>query len=175
MIQHLTNGIQGSAVRAFRSEGGWIIEIIHPRMTAQRAQIVTQLEKLLNNLPAHVEWDIVWKLFLYSTAEERFKGQGTLHTEPEEHDQRGASVVTLAASDTYINLTEFDCEILSFCAYHGIVLQAQISVDASGTPILPYVAGGQYVWLEAMGGNYGLAAVSTIATKPGYLNLTLHQ
>lgn len=174
MIQHIQNGLPGSQVRAFHSNGGWIIEIIHPQMNAQRTRILAQVEHLLNNLPAGVQRDIVWKLFSYSNTDESFREQGTLHTIPEE-DDHGISLVTLSADDTYVDLTEFDCEILSFSSYHGRTMIARVSRNSNGQILLPYQNAVPYSWLEALGGNYGIQGVASVPARAGYLNITLRR
>lgn len=167
MKNHLEHRVPGSTVRAFHGYAGWIIELLHPDIRTNQDRIVSLLEAALANLPANVEKDIVWKVFLYADSAERFKSHGTLHTIPADND-----LVTLAGDDCYLDLTEYDCEIISFNPYHGRQLIGRNSLTDGGIPILPYIPAARYLWLETMGSHYDIDNVSN-SSLPNEIIVTL--
>lgn len=164
MINYLQQNIAGSFVRAYHGEAGWIIEVVHANLsdTKHRSTILQTIENLLNKIPQGIHNDIIWKLFLYGSKDERFKLNGTLHVTPEEYSSYGVSTTTLSANDTYVNLTEYDCEIISFNESRGLLIQAMVALNNQGQPILPYQNIQRYLWLEAMGGHYEIGNVTVV-------------
>lgn len=71
-----------------------------------------------------------------------------------------------SANDAYLDMPEFDAEFISFNDYHGHIIPALETVSSDGSKVLAYkpVA---YEWLEAVGGNYGIARVTPKAPIGG--------
>lgn len=162
----IRNAIQavfnGALVRARETDGGWLIEVIHQQCralgtSAFRRQIEGILASISNSNPPLV----IWKLFVYPDESSRYLSQGTLHCIPSDINDQGIKTTTLAGMDAYLDIPEFDAELISFSNYRGHVIPALESLSATGNPILPVQAlPVQYLWLEAMGGEYSVQAVN---------------
>lgn len=156
IINAITNAIPHTVVRCFETTGGWVIEAINPVFNnpAVAEQSVAQAlhRWLLQNQPVV----IIWKIFVYTNADERFSVSGTLHVRESEYDNDGIQTTFLEADDCYVNLSEFDAEILQLGDYNGRQLNVFEAMSDDGIhPLLQYnqVA---YIWLETLGGSYYL-------------------
>jgi len=142
-------------IRCNNASGMWIIEIIAPHLTSENRQeiIDTIYETVKTNFP---QQGVIWKLFLYKTEEGRFIINGTLHTVPKKYDHNGVGTIILSASDAYIAITAFDGEVIQMAQASGLQIIARESLNDNQSPILPYKEDVNYLWLEALGGCFGL-------------------
>lgn len=156
---------RGALVRAKNSDGGWVVEVVHVDCTnlgtaqfRQRIQVI--LSRVTNPSPPL----IIWKLFTYSNEESRYLEHGTLHEIPSSFEN-GMHTVTQGGQDSYLDIPEFDSEIISMSNYRGHCIPALESVGSTGQVILP-VQQVDYSWLEAIGGEYNVLKV----VRDGSLN-----
>lgn len=165
IINAIENTFTGAQVRAQKTSGGWLIEVIHPHCSARGPSAFRQqIERVLSGVTNPNPPIIIWKLFVYSAEHERYLDHGTLHTQRSDYSS-GIYTVTLAANDAYLDIPEYDAELLSFSDYKGHLIPTLESIDAGSNPIMP-VKPIQYIWLEAVGGEYSVSQV----TPAGSLN-----
>jgi hypothetical protein len=144
----------------------WIVEAIplanaNQNKAAVEAAIRQEVSRLPN--PPH----LVWRLFIYQNPDDRFKVNGTLHQHNSAYSAGGIYTVTLDAGDVYVNLSEFDGEVLQLGYRNGEVLEGIETLGSGGTPILPYYPQHTHTWLEALGGEYHLGPNPVVVTNQG--------
>lgn len=115
----------------------------------------------------------VWKKYLYSNLDDRFVENGTLHTVPQTYSPDGIPTTILAAADCYLNITAFDAEAMQIGLKTGLQILGRDSKNDQGQPILPYQPNTDYLWLEALGGNYTIIQNGTRRLQDGNIQVTL--
>lgn len=165
IINEIQGAFQGALARAVETDAGWLIEVIHQQCgTLGSSAFRRRIEQALKKVPNPNPPTMVWKLFVYPDEENRYLSQGTLHTLPSSQTS-GMHTVTLSENDVYLDIPEFDSELLSFSNYRGHLIPALVTIDANKNAIFPYQAV-QYRWLEALGGEYTIQNT----TNAGNLN-----
>jgi hypothetical protein len=164
--QALMNFLNCQYVRCRETQGMWLIEIVISNLTpAGRNTILASLPRTLQALQQpnlHI-----WKAFAYADDSSRYTAKGTLHSIPSTYEN-GIYSTTLSASDCYLDITEFDGELLQMRPPAGHIIYAQESVNSLGQPILPYQVGATHIWLEAMGGEYTLGTNAVHVTNSNH-------
>jgi hypothetical protein len=167
-----------SKCRAALAQGGWIVEVVFPTLTAaNRGAVLRTVEhEVRSHFPSDPQ--VFWKIFVYKSKTDRYLIDGTLHTVDEYHTPDGTPVTTLAAGDCIVRLTEFDGEVLLMGDYKSMTIEVSEAVSSSsGRPILPFVPQSKYIWLETQGGYYALDAGTQVRkltnTSPAELEVKL--
>jgi hypothetical protein len=169
----LGNLLPGWRVRCRLNHNHWIIEVI-PTRPAQlnKDQVFEKVKDGLSQLPNGPQ--IIWRVFIYLNADDRFQVNGTLHTEKSFYSDGGIHTVTLSAGDAYLSLSEYDGEILQMCYRAGDIIEGIETLGSNGLPILGFQMGQKHVWLESLGGEYHLADDDPVTVdNPGNVPLRL--
>lgn len=148
-LAHILNA---QYVRCRQTSGLLIVEVVIANVTSQ------QKSQIWANAPQSIQQvyggnAMIWKVYIYANHDDRFTANGTLHTIPSSRED-GCHTVTLSADDCFANITEFDSELLQMGPPNGHIVYAKESIDEQGHPILPHQARVNYLWLEAVGGEY---------------------
>ena len=102
------------------------------------------------------EQESVWKLCTAKDEVSAFNVHTSLRTNPSRYDENGVWTSTLMAADAYLEIREYDAELLIAGACRSV--QAIETLAEDGTPMLPYrparhlalqVHGEEYEVLEA--------------------------
>lgn len=178
LINIIANAIPHTIVRCFETTGGWVVEAVNPNFANEATAEQQILNALQNGVPAGMQPLILWKVFAYSNEIEKFTVSGTLHTRAADYDDNGIQTTYLEANDCYVNISEFDGEILQLGDYNGLRIEViEAMTDDNQQPLLPYQANAHHHWLETLGGQYGLdnnRRVEVIGAAAHPIRLAIH-
>ena len=148
-------------VRMQQTQWGWVVEVIDERFGAppdSTYDTVSRLFRAIDSLLAS-RGETVWKLCTARDELAAFNVNATLRTIPSGPDENGTWTSTLTVADTYLEITEYDAELLYANATTS--LQAIETTTAAKTPLLPYKpAPVRYRTLEVGGHAYLVSRTS---------------
>jgi hypothetical protein len=142
-----------SQIRAELADGGWVVEIVHPAFGEDAHAETSEAFRALDAaLAPHREF--IWRLCTAANELGRFSEHATLRTNPTRMID-GVLTSTLMAEDCYLDITEFDAELLHY-AYrpewdrhvHGIESRSD------GKPLLSFKRSSKYLTIETGGSAY---------------------
>jgi len=156
--QHLRTRYPESQIRAELADGGWVVEIVHPAFgTDAHAETREAFRVLDAALAPHREF--LWRLCTAENDLGRFSEHATLRTNPTRMID-GVLTQTLMAGDCYLDITEFDAELLHYsdrpewdCRVHGVESRSD------GGPLLSFKPTSKYVTIEVGGSAYPIDTI----------------
>lgn len=164
LLAALAQALVNWSIRCKLVQGMWIVEAVAPANAPQvnKPQLFQQIRNIIAQNQTTAPHPI-WKLFVYQQDSDRFTVNGTLHTVPSSYSHDGIYTTTLSGLDCYVDISEFDGEALQLGYQAGDVVQAKEAVNSNNVPVLPYQNGANHIWLESLGGEYGIAQNGVVA------------
>ncbi len=145
-----------AAIRAQCGDGGWVVEIVHPRFGADPHAETKDAFRLLDSALAG-QREFVWHLCTAENELDRFSDHATLRTNPTRY-VNGVRTSILMAGDCYLDITEFDAEVLNYSekpewnrSVEGIETRSE-----SGEPLLSFKPTSKYLTVEIGGTAHAL-------------------
>ncbi len=145
-----------AALRAQSGDGGWVVEIVHPFFGKDPHAETKEAFRLLDAaLAPHREF--VWLLCTAQSEAERFTEHATLRTIPTRM-VNGVMTSTLTIDDCYLDIPQFDAEVLQYSQTPewDRRIEGVESASDSGTALLPFKSSSRYVTIEVGGTSYEL-------------------
>ena len=165
--------LQEPRIRLQHTEWGWVVEVVHAAfgdIADERYQQISMLFGAIESV-LREQGDIVWKLCTAKDELASFNTRATLRTIPSGFDERGVWTSTLVAADAYVQITEFDADLLFAGATKSV--HAIESRALGNTPLLPYKPNTRYRTFEFHGEQHEVVSTN-LATEQDPRRIEVH-